>query len=341
MKNFKFVILLLVVFLSTACDSKERNRMPTAQNMKTYCIGRQLFDVPAAFYPTNPLTGVFRQSSHNRKTSTISVNLLAQSVASLDFARTVEKRRVEIVAATRDKRNVLEAVITPEKNAALFRISRIEDSYMSEAHILRGSIYFTAEARSYSGLFEIAETDIFDFVSKIGLADAAAVSPQVGYCLGPLVVGGEYETESVVIAFRNDQQPDMLLTISVDTYNRDDPVTLLQRVSGPNSLLEQVDVRPTVLRKRQFDVIGMNAQEWLGSVRLGENRDKKQLGFAFETRRAKPGPGAPRIHIELDTGKQDRNGVERPNSLSDEAAIALWDSIVSSIRPKQKATDSD
>lgn len=340
MTNLKFVILVLVLFLSTACDSKERNRMPTAQKMETYCIGRHLFDVPATFHPTNPITGMFRQRGHDRKASTISVHLFTESMALFDFARKVEKRRNEIVASTRDKRNVLEAVITREKNATLFRISRIEDSYMSEAHFLRGTIYFTAEARSYSRLFEIAETDIFDFASKVDLAEAGSPS-QVGYCIGPLLVRGEYEVESAVINFRSDQQPGVLLSISVDTYNRDDPVTLLQRLSGPNSLLEQVDVRPTVLRKRQLDVAGMNAEEWLGSVKLGDNRDKKQHGFALETRRAKPGPSAPRIHIELDTGKQDQKGVEHPNSLSDEAAIALWDSIASSIRPTQSAKHSD
>jgi hypothetical protein len=339
MKHLLHGILLFVFFLSAACDRKESSKMPISQKMKPYCVGRHLFDVPSEFRLIYPLSGVFRQASHNRKLSTIGIKIVAENLTPIEFAQGVEKRRIELIASRRDKRNLLEAVISPDQNATLFRVSRIEDSYMSEAHLLKGAAYFTAEARSYSGLFEVAEADIFDFASKIALADNINFS-QSGFCLGPLIVGGDYEAESVTTVFRSDQRPDVIISISIDSYNRDDPVTLLQRVTGPNSLLEQVDVRSTVLRKGQLEVAGMNAQEWLGTVKLGEHRDKRQHGFALETRRAKPGPNAPRIHLELDSGKQDLNGVERPNSLSDEDAIALWDSVVSSIRPRQSPAPS-
>lgn len=339
MRQRKHAILFFVILLSTACDRKEPKKMPNFQEMTTYCVGRHLVDVPSDFRRIFPLSGVFRQIGHDRKSSTIGIMVVAESLTHFEFTQMVERRRIELIASTRDKRNSLEAVIASDQNATLFRVSRIEDSYMSEAHLLRGGAYLTAEARSHSGLFNMAEADIFDFTKKIAIADNINFS-QSGFCLGPLIVAGDYEAESVTTVFRSDQRPDVIISISMDSYNRDDPVTLLQRLIGPNSLLEQVDVRSTVLRKGQLEVAGMSAQEWLGAVKLGEHRDKRQLGFAFETRRVKPGPNWPRIHMELDSGKQDRNGVERPNSLSDEDAIALWDSIVTSIRLRQSPASS-
>lgn len=217
MKHLLHGISLFVFFLSTACDRKEPSKMPISQKMKTYCVGRHLFDVPSEFRLIYPLSGVFRQASHNRKLSTIGIKIVAESLTPIEFAQGVEKRRIELIASRREKRNLLEAVISPDQNATLFRVSRIEDSYMSEAHLLKGAAYFTAEARSYSGLFEVAEADIFDFASKIALADNINFS-QSGFCLGPLIVGGDYEAESVTTVFRSDQRPDVIISISIDSY---------------------------------------------------------------------------------------------------------------------------
>jgi hypothetical protein len=339
MKKLKLMMWCLIV-LSMGCESRERTAMSTDQKMETYCIGRLLFDVPAEFHPTLPISAIFRAKDPNRKASTISVNVLADSVAAPIFAVAVAKRRNEIIASTRDKRNVLTDTITKGTDLTLFRVSRIEDSYMSEIHLLKNSIYLTAEARSHSGLFNEAESDLLTLVDDIHPANAIT-APQSGFCLGWFAVQGTHAAESASIAFRSEKQPDIVIRIGIDTYGRDDPVSLLQRVSGPNSLLQRVDVRSKELRKGQLNVLGMNAEEWLGSVMLGENRDRKQFGFALETRRANAGPTSPRIHVELDSGKQDQNGVEHSNSLSDAQAIALWDSIVRSIRQRPAALNGN
>jgi hypothetical protein len=334
MKKLKFVMWCLII-LSMGCKSKERIAMLTDQKTETYCIGRVLFDVPADFHPTLPFFAIFRAKNPDRKASTISVNVLADGVAAPIFAAAVAKRRNEILASTRDKRNVLTDTITKGVGLTLFRVSRIEDSYMSEIHLLKNNIYLTAEARSHSGLFNEAEKDLLAIVNDIQLANTITAA-EPGFCLGLVAVQGEHAAESASVAFRSEKQLDIVITIGMDTYGRDDPVSLLQRVS-PNSLLERVDVRSKELRKGQLNVLGMNAQEWLGSVKLGEDRDRKQFGFALETRRANGGPASPRIHVELDSGKQDQNGVEHPSSLSDAEAIALWDSIIRSIRLRPSA----
>lgn len=334
MRNLLSGFLYLVLLLSSGCQGNERTAMQTDQKMKTYCIGRHLFDLPDGFRPTFPLTAVFRSKDPDKRPAMISVTLLAEGINSRDFTVAVEERKKEINASTREKRNVLSETVLRGDDQALFRVSKIEDSFMSELHVLKNAVHLTAEARSYSGLFGQAENDLFAFADNVESAKLEA-APHTGFCLGDLVIRGTHEAESASITFRSDRKPDVLISIEVDTYGRDDPVALVDRVSGPSSLLEQVDVQSKVLRKGALDVVGMHGYEWLGSVMLGEHRDEKQFGFAMETKRSNPGPATPRFHIELDSGKQDRNGVAQLNSLSEQEAIALWDSIMRSIRPRR------
>ncbi len=305
--------------------------------METFCIGHHLIDIPNGFTPMTPFSAIFRAKKGHIDASTIDFNVYAVGSTPATFSAMIDKRHGEIVAFRRDNTNILKDVISKGPDSALFRILQIEDSYSSELHMRKDDFYFMARADSYEGHYDEAEADLSAFAQNIvGVKDVSNRPP--GFCLGNVVVQGIYEVESTSITFRTDERPDITLTVDIDTYALNEPETLLQRVSGKNSLLEIFDARHKVLRKGDLDVAGMHAQEWLGSVKLGENRDRKQFGFAFETRRPKPGPATPRIHIELDTGQNDRNGKRRENSLTDEQAMVLWDSIIESIRLRTDTT---
>ena len=305
--------------------------MPNTKEMETICLGRHLIDVPAGFKPMLPLSAIFRPQNGSEKPTSIDVNVLDVRATPTIFAAELEKKRGALVSASRGETNILKDVLAIGRDSTLFRIQEIKDSYTSELHLLKDAVYIGARAESYNGRFNEAEKDLFTFAKNI-IALSATDDRQPGFCLGPIVVQGLYKAESASVTFRSDAEPDIMIAIDIDTYGRDEPGTLLQRMTGPNSLLEIFDVRHTVVRKREMSIAGMHAQEWLGSVKLGENADKKQFKFALETRRLKPGPAAPRIHIEFDTGQNDRHGNEHQNSLTDQRATALWDSIITSIR---------
>jgi len=307
--------------------------VPIATKLETVCVGRHLIDMPVGFAPVMPLAAIFKSGDRDDDASPLNLNILGDGTTIDSFEATVQKRRGEIVAFSDDSTDILKEVITKGRSATLFRIMQVKESYMSELHLLNGDLHLTAKMESYYGRFNEAETTLFSFANKISLANEKP-DRRIGFCLGPIAVLGLYKTESARVTFRSDLQPDILISVDIDTYGWDDPITLFQRVSGPNSLLQKFDVRNNVLRKRELEVAGMHAQEWLGSVKLGENRDKKQFGFALETRRPNPGQTAPRLHIELDTGQNDRNGTKHQNSMTDEQAIVLWDSIISSIRAR-------
>jgi Tle cognate immunity protein 4 C-terminal domain len=157
---------------------------------------------------------------------------------------------------------------------------------------------------------------------------------QPGYCVGPLVISGKYEREVVDFAFRSKQYPDMSIKLDMDTYGNPGPSTLLQRASDPKSLLKQLDVSYSTLRKGELKVGSMKAQEMLVSFKDKDEDGKPKLEhkLILETVRDKGFSTEPRMTIRLVTGQQDHEGIHHTSSLSDAEVVAVWDAIIKSIR---------
>lgn len=310
--------------------------MKKNESVETFCVGRHSIDLPTGFRLAMPLSASLRPERFNNAASSIEVGVIADGMTSLSFVAAVSKRQGEILALSDDTTDILKEVIDKGENATLLRILKIEQSYADELHFLKSNLYFILEAKSYDGRFLEAEANLLKMADYIFVTQSSDGEVQNGFCLGPVVARGEFQEESATFEFRNDKQPDVVVKIEIDSFGRDETRTLLQRVDGPDSILVKFDARNTVLRKGKVIVAGQPAEEWLSSVKLGANRDWKQFGFALETTRRKPGSGAARIHIDLDTGQYDQHGVKRPNSMSDEQAIALWDLLVSSMRLREQ-----
>lgn len=319
-----------------ACNVKEQKFVPIIEKTETVCLGHHLFDLPRDFVPVVPIAAVFNPASANSGQSPIDVSVMAERVTPAAFAAAVSGRRSEILRLSHRSTDILKDSKTAQ-DSTLFQIQRIGESYTSELHFLKTNLHIAAELKSYEGRFREAEASLFAFEKNVLSTDQGARFGETGFCIGPVVVNGRNKEESVSVTFRSKERRDIVITIEVDSYSRNDPVTLLDRMSGPNSLLSIFDARNDVLRKRELKVAGMRAQEWLGSVKLGENRTKKQFGFALETMRASPSQAAPRIHIGMDSGQNDAHGNKHENSMSDEEATAFWDALVKSIRPRREA----
>lgn len=310
--------------------------MKKIQDSETFCVGRHLIDLPDGFRLVMPSSATFRPKGLNRSASSIEVSLVSSAMTPTKFEAAVQKRQSEIVAFSDDTTDVLKEVQNKGNDAILLRILRIEQSYSSELHFVKDSLYLKAEAKSYDGRFPEAETNLAKIADQILGTKIKENDVGNGFCLGPVVAQGEFQEESASFEFMSDKQPGIVVKVDIDSYGLDEPKTLLQRINGPDSLLAKFDARNKVLRQGEIAVAGQRAEEWLSSVNLGANRDRKQFGFAAETVRRVPGPASPRVHIELDTGQHDQNGVQQPSSLTDEQAIAFWDSLISSMRLRQQ-----
>jgi hypothetical protein len=329
-------LVLVMIGVCTGCQVREKTMSPNAIEMQSVCIGRHLFALPVGFVPVMPITATFKPEGVDPDETFMNVSVVAAGVSEHGFSNAMRNRRTALMEGAHTETDILKDTVS-DKDSTMFRVQRIGDSYTSELHFLKARFHVSAALDSYDDRYSKAEADLFSFEKQVIFSDGAVTSPSTGFCVGPVLVNSHNIQESVNVTFRSEKRPDIIISIEVDTFNQNDPVTLHQRVSGPNSLLNIFDTRHQVLRKRELKVVGIHAQEWLGSVRLGENRDQKQFGFALETMRRTPSYAAPRIVIEMDTGQKDPLGKAHETSLSDEQAMALWDAIVAGIRPREVA----
>ena len=302
-----------------------------SKEMNTVCMGRHQMDLPREFEQNLGSISIFEPHALPESGAPISVALKADRIAPDAFKLEVDKRHAKIKELQREQTDVLREVIHVGKDMIIFRVMEIDDAYTSELHLWKGGAYIVATSDSYDNTFMQAEERLLAFAANI---DVAARPTPGGFCLGPVVIRGDYKGEGGRLSFRSVKAPDMRLTVSIDTYERDSSQSLLERMLRDNSLLKRLSGNYKVLRKREFQVAGMRAQEWLGWAMLGKQGEHKSYGFALETLRASPGPMQPKIFMEFKTGKQGGIATLPDSALSDAEATEIWDGIVKSIRER-------
>lgn len=297
----------------------------------TYCVGRQQLEIPVSFALADGTQGVFKLDGMGSKDPSIEVSVIASGIDSKQFATELGKRRAALALTNSLGMDVLrlEKNLSPE--ATLYRVQRVDDAYVSEVDYYSGGSFITASLKSFHGKFLDAEEKLASFVKRF-IARKEAGNPVGGFCLGPVIILGDFTAESVSVLYRSTEHKGTEFGLAVNSYAPDEGVSLFNRMSGPDSLLTQFDADHKVLRKRELTVSGMRAQEWLGSIHLGEKQDEKKFGFALETMRTTPGKLTPKIHLSFDTGQPLADGSADSFVMTDSDAIALWDTVVKSIQ---------
>lgn len=314
-----------VLFLSVGCESKGTKTMAINEETRTFCVGRHSISVPVDFEQMFPISATLELSNRSERATTIELELRQTDATATSFERAVGMRQNAINSSATSSTDVLKQVVRLDQGSTLFRILMIKDSYSSELHLLTGTNYLVLDAKSYHASFAEVEKKLFGYAKTITASAEVKTSTHSGFCLGAAVLGGEHIGETASFLFRSTKRPAIALSVNIDTYASDESPNLLGRVNGPNSLLKIFDVRNTVLREGDIKIAGMNAQEWLSTVMLGENRDHKQASFVLETMRPHPGPATPHIRVEMNvTGEEVIP--------SDKQLIDMWDLITKSIR---------
>jgi hypothetical protein len=324
-----YIYAVIVALLLAGCEAKTNGVPPfsrTSPVMKTHCIGHALVDLPGGYSLTPGALGMFLPDQDEVEDAGIDLLLMPRTTVA-EFDKQVSDRQAELVAFDGGTTNKLTLVKKLEGGETLFRVLKIGDAYETEVHFIVKDNYLIARISSYNNQVLKSEALLVDFIGRIGAARSNA-SPG-SFCLGDVVVQGHYRSESATLRFVDPGVRDVAFSAEVDTFAEDPGESLLQRVAGPGSLLRKFDVRESVLRKGERKVAGMRAQEWLASVKLGHDRDEKQLGFNLETMRPKPSPVAPSIHWEMES--------KGSHALDEKGALQLWDKVTGSIRIRQKA----
>ena len=334
----KRIVIVLAALLSLAGCTEKRHEEKQVSNSTfektTHCIGHSLVDFPADFYLMDGASGSFLPPDVPETGDQIDVTLLATHSSEQAFAKTVVERKSALLKEAWGNTNRVSADRQISPIAHLFTINVINESHRSELLVLLGNNIVQLTTDSYENTFAAAERRLTDFLANMKTG-AGASRGDGGYCMGDVLINGKYKRENSQAHFRSDKVAGVVFGIEYDTFVSDESKSLLQRVEGPDSLLKKFDVKRHVLRKGELQIASMKAQEWLSWVVLGDGDHKqKQFAFALETMRPVPSPAQPRILLELDSGKPDKNGEKVASTLLDADATALWDVVSRSIRSR-------
>lgn len=296
--------------------------------VEVHCLGRNHIQLPSLFLNSKITTGTFKPKVADEKSSLFEVLVNNERLSPQEFDMHLLQRRAELKDSSSSTVDVLRAEKKLSDVATLFRVQRIEDAYRSELHFVRGENLVTVTIDSYKNSFLAEEDRLVKFMSEFSILDKIE---HKGFCLGKLIISGDFQEESGSFLWRDGAGNNF--DIDIDTYGVDDPMPLLKRIGGPDSLLSVFNIGHTVLRARDRTVGGMRAQEWLGWTNLGEDGDEKTFKFTTETMRLTGGKTSPRMHVTFDSAQQLEDGSHTKTNLSDDEAMAMWDKVIDSIQP--------
>ena len=309
-------------------------------NMQAQCIGRHVIDVPQGFELMIGRDHSFMLKGVSiEEAEAFEVSVKATQTTHERFRKAVDVRRHELAAGENilTKDSMLKEVVNIGDDEVMLRayssdLSRT--SFISELHFLVEDAYVVVWEKSFDNKYREAEQRILDFSKNIARIRSAD-SVQKGFCIGPVVLSGEYSFEQAGFTFRNKARPDVVISVDIHTYAEGGPPTLLQRINGPQSLLRIFSYSPKVLRQGKTSAGGMEAEEWLAVFEEEGNRQEHK--FMLETMRSKPSATQPLLTLQMTTGQQGSDGEWPTASLSDKEAMAVWDAIVKSIRVRPGA----
>lgn len=144
--------------------------------------------------------------------------------------------------------------------------------------------------------------------------------------------------ESLVVTYADINHPDINIQFYIDSSITSSD-TLLDRISEGESSLQD-DNNFKVLRKGKVSLKDIDqAEEWLATLTTSD--DVKGNNFILEANSQRGTAFMPLIRISFRNGDRDSTDINRPNldraSLTDAEAIAIWDAITRTFKPRVDA----
>lgn len=191
------------------------------------------------------------------------------------------------------------------------------------------------------GSFEPKVSKFFEIARRLRAREDFEIPQDAGFCFESAFLAdkGPADQEILTIGMRFPKHPD--LRFSIET-NRDGTIgdeLLLQRMSKmehpssdmPSQLSDLVKT-VHVLRKGKRKVGEWQGQEWLATMSAFHSHQ-----FVFEGVGEKGNSLKPNITLELFTGVKGNDRWSTSPTLTDQEAVALFDSILMSVRPRPNA----
>jgi hypothetical protein len=318
-------------------DQQEVARM--TRKMQTVCIGRFLIDMPeeARLELARPRIDGFDISSFDEPEADFRARLVQREArlrATPD--RLGGNRNLESVREVKTDDGIVGKIFVHSRNVS--EGTRNKGLEMERYHYEGVAVEALVHGQGMS--FDISATDydpdqienLPKLVSKLVPNPENRVPSEPGFCVDrawfrdPLTAG---QGEEIMMHAGLPNHPDLQFMLVLAAGNKPDRQSLLQRSAETDAKLSAADkMHVSNLREASRTIGGITGDELV--TRFAEKNDAIVYTFWWELNGTADNVLIPHLSFTMETGKSNNGPV--PSSLSQEAAMALWDRISSSIR---------
>lgn len=324
--GMKIVAGVLLALIAGSAGNNERNRtVEGKRQLETHCFGRHLIDLPAGGVLEGRYTYMNSRIEVMEKTSTPAFEALVRSKAA-ELKNAEHARGGDMLVARNEFGPGKVELVSWSSRAS--RIGHRSQLFVhSEPQKL--VFAFTGEG-SADRLAEFTQLSR-SLAESIRYRDGAQIPTEPGFCFDRgFARGMELTDEGVAATVEVPGFP--TVTISLDTYVTGKPdQPLLSRVARVPSMLLSALNGTRTLRRGTRNIGRIQGQELL--VRASED-GKRSYEFLWESQGQANSIEFPFMSLQLSTSTEtDARGEVNDAPFSrDEEALALWDSMLDSIR---------
>lgn len=328
------VVALTIVFVVDSAQRREDMGAVTGltSKMKSVCVGRFLVDVPAD----------------------ARVSLRLASVDSFEISR-VDESTDSFLSRLRTRESILGAKpnmfgngniesSTEIRNArfygkvfvhSLYRGYSVENDQRVYFETISAEGHVHKEGVSYSfvaDVYDPAQVKVLPaLLTRLTNRAEAELPTESGFCISGALIRDPYDrerSESIAMSATLPGHPDLGILFWTNNAKVKDR-SLLERHRAAMTPLTRARAR--TLREGARTINGFAGEEV--AIKVTELNFAKVFGFAWETPGSDRNVFVPHLSLEMDSGMSPRAGGNPvQSSLSEEAMLALWDKISSSVR---------
>ena len=309
------------------------------KQMKTVCIGRFLIDMPdeAQMELAQPRIDGFDISSFDEPEADFRKRLvLREERLKAAPDRLGGNKNLESVREIKTENGVVGRIFVHSRNVSegtrargLERERYHDEGVAVEALVHGHGMSFDISAADYNP--DLIE-NLPQLVAKLVPNPANETPTEPGFCVYRAWFRDTLtadQGEQIMMHAELPDHPDIKLMLILAAGNKPDKQRLLERSADVDARLSLSEkMRVSNLRAAPRTIGGVAGDELV--TRVVESNDATVYGFWWEVNGTEDNVLVPHLSFTMDIGKGDNGPV--PSSLSQDAAMTLWDKISSSIR---------
>lgn len=330
-------------------------------SMQTRCLGRYLIDLPDTIH-WSPGMEVSLYYGHREDFTEIDVILIDNDSSLERFAARVKRRAESIGAEINSKTNSSMLVLNKSLDDHRVLLRYFDDSGMDnyhrhEIHFLLANAHMLLFAESFKGVIGPVEARLVKLSTQLRPISTQPTQMGSGFCFGPVVIDSDNDYEMMTVSERDTRRRDIAFELTMNTMTPGSEESLFDRV---NEGLGAFGLNASTLRKGTAHIAGEKADEVLLKFK---EQGITELSFGLWAKPPTASLAKPNFELNMNTGgellsrrpydyllknpgwlKSAILDTSEPedlptvnSSLTDDEAIALWDAIVKSVRPRPGA----